>query len=80
VKVAPLHDLGKVGIPDHILNKEGRFTEEERELMYSHPMIGGSILIASQLAEAEIELISIAIKVAGGHHEKWDGARATLES
>jgi putative two-component system response regulator len=41
VKVAPLHDLGKVGIPDHILNKEGRFTEEERELMYSHPMIGG---------------------------------------
>lgn len=74
VKVAPLHDLGKVGIPDHILNKEGRFTEEERELMYSHPMIGESILVASQSAETEMELLSTAIKVAGGHHEKWDGS------
>lgn len=74
VKVAPLHDLGKVGIPDHILNKEGRFTEEERELMCSHPMIGESILVASQSAETEMELLSTAIKVAGGHHEKWDGS------
>ena len=74
VKVAPLHDLGKVGIPDHILNKEGRFTEEEKELMCSHPMIGESILVASQSAETEMELLSTAIKVAGGHHEKWDGS------
>lgn len=74
IKVAPLHDLGKVGIPDHILNKEGRFTEEERELVYGHPMIGESILIASQSEEVEMELISTAIKVTGAHHEKWDGS------
>ncbi len=74
VKVAPLHDLGKVGIPDQILNKKERFTEEERDLVYSHPMIGESILIASQSEEIEMELISTAIKVTGGHHEKWDGS------
>jgi HD-GYP domain-containing protein (c-di-GMP phosphodiesterase class II) len=74
IKVAPLHDLGKVGIPDHILNKEGRFTAEERELMNSHPMIGESILAASQSEENEMGLISTAIKVAGYHHEKWDGS------
>lgn len=74
IKVAPLHDLGKVGIPDHILNKEGRFTAEERELMNSHPLIGESILAASQSEEHEMGLISTAIKVAGYHHEKWDGS------
>lgn len=74
IKVAPLHDLGKVGIPDHILNKEGRFTAEERDLMNGHPMIGESILAASQAEENEVGLISTAIKVAGYHHEKWDGS------
>jgi HD-GYP domain-containing protein (c-di-GMP phosphodiesterase class II) len=74
IKVAPLHDLGKVGIPDHILNKEGRFTAEEKELMNSHPLIGESILAASQSEGQEMELISTAIKVAGYHHEKWDGS------
>jgi HD-GYP domain-containing protein (c-di-GMP phosphodiesterase class II) len=74
IKVAPLHDLGKVGIPDHILNKEGRFTAEEKELMNSHPLIGESILAASQSEDQEMELISTAIKVAGYHHEKWDGS------
>ncbi|WP_114636894.1 HD-GYP domain-containing protein [Polynucleobacter necessarius] len=73
VKVAPLHDLGKVGIPDHILNKQGRFTDEERTLMNSHPMIGESILTASQPDEINGALISMAIKVAGSHHERWDG-------
>jgi len=73
VKVAPLHDLGKVGIPDHILNKQGRFTDEERTLMNSHPMIGESILTASQSDEINGALISTAIKVAGSHHERWDG-------
>lgn len=74
IKVAPLHDLGKVGIPDHILNKEDRFTVEEKELMNSHPLIGESILAASQSEGQEMELISTAIKVAGYHHEKWDGS------
>jgi response regulator RpfG family c-di-GMP phosphodiesterase len=74
VKAAPLHDLGKVGIPDHVLNKKGRLTDEERELVYSHPMLGESILAASQSEEIEMELISTAMKVAGSHHEKWDGS------
>ena len=74
IKVAPLHDLGKVGIPDHILNKVGRLTEEEKELMNRHPLIGESILTASQSEENEMGLISTAIKVAGYHHEKWDGS------
>ncbi|MBU3541382.1 HD-GYP domain-containing protein [Polynucleobacter sp. UB-Tiil-W10] len=73
VKAAPLHDIGKVGIPDHILTKQGRLTDEERELMSHHPLIGESILVVSQSEEIEMELISIAIKVAGAHHEKWDG-------
>ncbi|QWD91672.1 HD-GYP domain-containing protein [Polynucleobacter sp. MWH-Braz-FAM2G] len=73
VKVAPLHDLGKVGIPDQVLNKQGRFTDEERGLMKSHPMIGETILAASQSADVDNELISTAMKVAGAHHEKWDG-------
>lgn len=74
VNAGPLHDLGKVAIPDRILNKQERLTDEERELVASHPMIGESILIASQSEEIEMELISTAIKVAGSHHEKWDGS------
>ena len=73
IKAAPLHDLGKVGIPDQVLNKQGRFSTEEVELMHSHPTIGESILIASQADESETELITTAIKVAGAHHERWDG-------
>ena len=73
VRVAPLHDLGKVGIPDQILNKQGRFTDEERALMNSHPTIGESILAASQSDENRMDFISTAIKVAGSHHERWDG-------
>jgi len=73
IKVAPLHDLGKVGIPDHILNKQGRFSDEERNLMNSHPMIGESILTASQSDAINGALISTAIKVAASHHERWDG-------
>ncbi len=74
VKVAPLHDLGKVNIPDHILGKETPFSDIEKELMYSHPMIGESILATFQSEGFEMDLISTAIKVAGSHHEKWDGS------
>jgi len=74
VKVAPLHDLGKVGIPDHILKKPGQLTEEERDLIYGHSMIGENILLAAQSEDVEIDLIAIAMKVAGSHHEKWDGS------
>jgi len=73
VKVAPLHDLGKVGIPDQILKKAGRLTGEELEIIQGYPLIGESILSTAQSDKAETDLISVAIKVAGSHHEKWDG-------
>lgn len=74
IKVAPLHDLGKVGIPDHILHKEGKLTDDERGLIQEHSVIGESILLAAKSADSEVDLITTAIKVAGGHHEKWDGS------
>ncbi|OWF65939.1 hypothetical protein B6A14_09285 [Polynucleobacter hirudinilacicola] len=74
VKVAPLHDLGKVGIPDHILKKTGRLTDEEKSLIYSHALIGENILAAAQSEDLEVDLISTAMRVAGAHHEKWDGS------
>ena len=73
-KVAPLHDLGKIGIPDYILQKAGKLTESEREIITGHSMIGESILIAAQSEDVEEDLIFTAIKVAGSHHEKWDGS------
>jgi len=73
-KVAPLHDLGKIGIPDYILQKAGKLTESEREIITGHSIIGESILIAAQSEDVEEDLIFTAIKVAGSHHEKWDGS------
>jgi response regulator RpfG family c-di-GMP phosphodiesterase/DNA-binding CsgD family transcriptional regulator len=74
-KAAPLHDIGKVGIPDSILHKPGRLNDEEWQVMKTHAAIGRAIL-----ASAEIEtqggsgVVTIAIQIAGDHHEKWDGS------
>jgi hypothetical protein len=68
-RAAPLHDIGKVGIPDAILNKPGKLTEEEYETMKAHPAIGESILAGS-----DKPLIRTAAEIAGGHHEKYDGS------
>jgi response regulator RpfG family c-di-GMP phosphodiesterase len=74
-KAAPLHDIGKVGIPDSILHKPGRLNDEEWQVMKTHASIGRAIL-----ASAEIEtqggsgVVTIAIQIAGDHHEKWDGS------
>ena len=74
-KVAPLHDIGKMGIPDVILTKAGKLTDEERKSIEAHTVIGESILSAAEFEEmADEDLIAIAIKVAGGHHERWDGS------
>jgi len=73
-KVAPLHDLGKVGIPDEILKKAGKLTADERELMNQHSMIGESILLAAQTEDSESHLLATAIKITGYHHERWDGS------
>jgi response regulator RpfG family c-di-GMP phosphodiesterase len=72
---APLHDLGKVGIPDHILLKPSRHTAEETVVMRTHAMLGETILAAASGADrAATSLFNIAARIAGGHHENWDGS------
>jgi putative two-component system response regulator len=65
---SPMHDLGKIGIPDAILLKPGAFTPEEWEIMKSHTTIGGEILSGSGS-----KLMAMAYEIAVSHHEKWDG-------
>jgi putative two-component system response regulator len=68
-RAAPLHDVGKIGVPDAILLKEGRLTPEERAVMRTHTMIGARILSGSQSP-----LLQMAERIATTHHEHWDGA------
>jgi len=73
-KAAPLHDIGKVGIPDNILLKPGRLNDAEWEIMKTHTTIGEAVLSsAANEFKDENGVIDIAVKIAGGHHEKWDG-------
>jgi len=66
---SPMHDVGKIGIPDGILLKPGPLTPDEREVMQKHTTIGGEILDGSGH-----ELLDMARAIALGHHEKWDGS------
>lgn len=73
-KAAPLHDIGKVGIPDSILNKMGPLSDEEWQLMKSHAAIGEAVLSSSDIdVGGDHGVVKKAIQMAGGHHEKWDG-------
>jgi len=73
-KAAPLHDIGKVGIPDQILNKPGRLTVEERNIMMTHAAMGASILeVAKDKIGNANDVLSVASTMAESHHEKWDG-------
>lgn len=65
---APMHDIGKLGIPDNILLKKGRLDGEEWEIMKRHTLIGYEIL-----KESQNELLQLAAIIALEHHEKWDG-------
>jgi putative two-component system response regulator len=65
---APLHDIGKIGIPDTILLKRGRHTEREQRIMRTHVRIGAAILSHSEVPE-----LQLAESIALGHHEHWDG-------
>lgn len=70
---APLHDIGKVGVPDNILLKPGRLTAEEMELMKLHAELGRRIICTTaQRIEGE-NFLTIAGDIAATHHEKWDG-------
>lgn len=74
-KSAPLHDIGKVGIPDHVLLKAGKLTPEEWEVMKTHAAIGAD---AIRRAEADtrksVRFLDYAKQVARHHHERWDGS------
>ena len=67
-QASPMHDIGKVAIPDAILNKPGRFDENERKIMDTHAQLGFDMLKMS-----DRPLLKTAATVAYEHHEKWDG-------
>lgn len=69
IHAAPMHDIGKIGIPDHVLLKPGKLNDEELALMRKHPEMGAKILDNSTSP-----LIKLAHSVALYHHEKWDGS------
>ena len=66
---APMHDAGKIGIPDQVLNKPGKLTDEEFELIKTHTILGHQILAKSQRP-----ILKTAALVALQHHERWDGS------
>ena len=65
---APMHDVGKIGIPDSILMKPGKLTEEEFDLMKIHTTMGAKIL-----ANSKSKILQVAEQIALSHHEKWNG-------
>ena len=74
-KSAPLHDIGKVGIPDAILLKPGPLDAAEFEIMKSHTTLGlETIAAAEKLLDAPSSFLSVARQIAFCHHEKWDGS------
>jgi len=68
-QAAPMHDIGKIGIPDAILLKPGKLTEQEFDAMKAHTVIGAKIL-----ANSGSPLLQLAHRLAMEHHEKWDGS------
>jgi putative two-component system response regulator len=70
---SPLHDIGKVGIPDSILKKPGPLDEGEREVMRTHPRIGGDTLRSVIEQFRGNTFLSMGIQIAYHHHERWDG-------
>jgi putative two-component system response regulator len=69
LQAAPMHDIGKLGTPDHILLKPAHLTAAEFDIMKLHTVIGGEIL-----KDSESPMLKMAAQIALGHHEKWDGS------
>ena len=74
-KSAPLHDIGKVGIPDSILQKPGKLTPEEFEIMKTHTTLGYEALVSAEKAlGTELDFLRFSKEIALYHQEKWDGS------
>src|SRR5204863_604758 len=73
--LAPLHDIGKVGIPDHILNKPGALTAEEMAQMRKHPALGREVILKAeqQVGVHDDATLAMAKDIVYTHHERWDG-------
>lgn len=67
-QAAPLHDVGKIGIPDRVLNKPGKLDEEEWEIMQTHARIGFELL-----SKSDKRILQLGAIIAHEHHERWDG-------
>lgn len=76
-KAAPLHDIGKVGIPDHVLLKPGKLSDDEWRLMRTHAKLGADAIsraIRGESDQSSFDFLHTAIEIAHSHHEKWDGS------
>lgn len=73
INAAPMHDIGKVSTPDYILQKPGKLTPEEYEIMKMHTVQGGDIIRETFAELDDPEFMKIAYEVARYHHEKWNG-------
>ena len=73
VVAAPLHDIGKIHIPDAVLNKPGRLTDEEFEIMKTHTTAGKELLAHAKTELGESEYLNMATEMAAYHHEWWNG-------
>ena len=73
--LAPLHDIGKVGIPDHILNKPGALTDEELAEMRRHPVLGRDVILKAEqrVGVRDDATLAMAKDIVYTHHERWDG-------
>lgn len=71
---SPVHDIGKVAIPDHVLLKAGPLTDDERTIMQTHTVIGADTLRAVNKLHPTSSLVRMGIMIAEAHHEKWDGS------
>jgi adenylate cyclase len=73
--LAPLHDIGKVGVPDHILNKPGALTPDELEEMQKHPEYGYQVILKAEgrVGVRDDAILAVAKDIVYTHHERWDG-------
>ena len=73
-EAAPLHDIGKIGIPDAILKKPGKLTKSEFEVMKTHALLGKNVIKNTLIFYDKNDFLKVAYNIAFYHHEKWDGS------